>query len=195
MGEENKMRKIAIAVVALMLSVPAVFAQSSSDKNHGEIGVFADMFRLNKTNFVGIGGRVGFNVHPNVQVEAEMNYDFERNFSTDIPLPGGAPNTFVRSNLRLVHGLFGPKFQVGTGALRAFVTAKGGFLNFSNDKRLAAQFNGIPNGNTKGVFYPGGGIEAYAGNIGIRLEAGDEIYWSGGAHHNLRVSAGPQFRF
>jgi hypothetical protein len=191
------MRKIVVVIVALMLSVPAVFAQSDNDKNHGEIGVFADMFRLNhaKTNFVGVGGRVGFNVHPNVQIEAEMNYDFERNFSTDIPLPGGTPNTFVRSNVRLVHGLFGPKFQVGTGALRAFVTAKGGFLNFSTDKNLAGQFSGIPNGDTNGVFYPGGGIEAYAGNIGIRIEAGDEIYWDRGANHNFRISGGPQFRF
>ncbi len=178
-----------------MLSVPAVFAQGTSDKNHGEIGVFADMFRLTNTNYVGVGGRVGFNVHPNVQFEAEMNYDFERNFSTDIPLPGGTPNTFVRSNRRLIHGMFGPKFQVGTGAIRAFITAKGGFLNFSTDKNLAGQFSQVPNGDTNGVFYPGGGLEFYAGPIGIRLEAGDEIYWSNGAHNNLRVSAGPQIRF
>jgi hypothetical protein len=189
------MKKIVMVMVALLFSVPTVFAQN--ELNHGEIGAFANYFRLQhaKANFVGIGGRIGFNVHPNVQFEGEMAYDFERNISTDLPLPGGTPNTFVRSPLRLVHGLFGPKFQVGTGAARLFVTAKGGFLNFSENKVLSGQITGIPNGDTNGVFYPGGGIEGFVGPVGIRVEAGDEIYWSDGAHHNLRVAAGPQFRF
>jgi len=190
------MKKIVMVMIALLLCVPAILAQDN-DYNHGEIGVFANYFRLQhaKENFVGIGGRFGFNVHPNVQLEAEMAYDFERNVSTDLPLPGGTPNTFVRSPLRLVHGLFGPKFQVGTGAARVFVTAKGGFLNFSTNRVLSGQITGIPNGNTDGVFYPGGGFEIFGGPIGLRVEAGDEIYWDNGAHNNLRIAAGPQFRF
>ena len=190
------MKKIATVMLALLLGVPALTAQND-DKNHGELGVFANYFRLDRsnTNFVGLGGRVGFNVHPNVQFEGEMAYDFERNVSTDLPLPGGTPNTFVKSPLRIVHGLFGPKFQVGTGAARAFVTAKGGFINFSTNRSLAGQITGVPNGETNGVFYPGGGFEVYAGPIGLRIEAGDEIYFSNGAHNNLRIAAGPQIRF
>ena len=179
-------------ILALMAS-PAIFAQGTPDKDHGEIGAFLNVTRLhhaNDTNFYGFGGRIGFNVHPNVQFEAEMAYDFSRNFTVTT-----SSATSTNTNLRLVHGLFGPKFQVGTGAFRAFVTAKGGFLNFSTNHNLTGQFNGIPNGDTNGVFYPAGGIEAYAGILGIRVEVGDEMYFDNGANHNLRITAGPQIRF
>ena len=43
--------------------------------------------------------------------------------------------------------------------------------------------------------YPGGGFEAFAGPIGVRAEVGDDIYFLNGAHNNLGVSLGPQFRF
>jgi hypothetical protein len=47
-------------------------AQSS---DHVEVGVFADYMNFSATdphiNFV--GGRAAFNVHPNVQLEAEMS--------------------------------------------------------------------------------------------------------------------------
>jgi hypothetical protein len=45
------------------------------------------------------------------------------------------------------------------------------------------------------VFYPGGGVEFNAGRLGIRVEAGDEIYFDNGANHNFRLTAGPQIRF
>ena len=43
--------------------------------------------------------------------------------------------------------------------------------------------------------YPAAGVEAFAGPIGLRLEAGDDVYFHSGAHNNLRVTIGPQFRF
>src|SRR5207302_1090504 len=49
--------------------------------------------------------------------------------------------------------------------------------------------------NVNGVVYPGGGVEFYLGPIGIRGEAGDEIYFNHGAHNNLRVAIGPNIRF
>src|SRR3954469_25606313 len=64
--------------------------------NHGEIGIYADYFRLTprgasgSSNFLGLGGRVGFNVHPNIALEAEMNYDFARNY-TPSAHPGAPP--------------------------------------------------------------------------------------------------------
>jgi hypothetical protein len=52
-----------------------VVAQSTED--HGEVGVFADYFRFtpgnSTTNFVGVGGRLGINVHPNISLEGEMS--------------------------------------------------------------------------------------------------------------------------
>jgi hypothetical protein len=46
-----------------------------------------------------------------------------------------------------------------------------------------------------GVFYPGGGLEGRIGPVGLRLDIGDEMYFNGGAHNNLRVSFGPFIRF
>lgn len=188
------MKRIALVVILAMIAAPALLAQGTPDKDHGEIGAFVNWTRLhhaNDTNFFGFGGRVGFNVHRNVQLEAEMAYDFSRNFTvTTSALP-----TSQNTHLRMLHGLFGPKFQVGTRAVRAFVTVKGGFLNFSTDHNLTGQINGITQGDTNGVVYPGAGLEAYAGWFGIRAEVGDEIYFDRGANHNLRVTIGPQIRF
>jgi hypothetical protein len=165
-------------------------------QNHGEFGVYADYVRLHhadNTNFWGIGGRFGFNVHSHVQLEAEMSYDFSRSFTNTFT--NGGTVTVVTSDLRLLHGLFGPKFQTGGGAIRVFGVLKGGFLNFSSNTSVGNQISNIPFGDTNGVFYPGGGVEFFAGPIGLRLEAGDLMYFDRGANNNLRLTIGPQFRF
>lgn len=187
------MKKIVLVLTAalFLMVAPATFAQ-----NHGEFGVFADYVRLhhaNDANYVGLGGRFGFNVHEHVQLEAEMSYDFAKSFTTTTT--NGGTVTVNRTDLRLLHGLFGPKFQTGGQAIRGFVVLKGGFLNFSTDNALAGQFTGVPRGDTNGVFYPGGGVEFFAGPFGVRFEAGDLMYFDNGANHNLRITVGPQFRF
>ena len=63
-------------------------AQSLSLKDHGEVGLLADYFRSDRTdatlNYVGLGGRLAFNLHPNAQIEGEMAYDFDRNYTKHI---------------------------------------------------------------------------------------------------------------
>lgn len=181
------------------LMAPAALAQSD-DRNHGDFGVYWDYFRLNfaKTNMFGVGGRVGFNLHPAVAIEGEMSYDFQRSVTQDITI-GGITNTF-RSNLRLIHGLFGPKIQSTKGPIRVFVVLKGGLLNFGIGGPVTAgtfanQIGTIKDGDTNGVFYPGGGIEFNAGALGIRVEAGDEMFWDNGVNHNFKFMGGPQIRF
>src|SRR5258707_1248167 len=128
------------AVLSLVLlsvfSAPALMAQS----DHFEVGVFADYLNLSRTsphiNYAGVGGRVGFNVHPHVQIEAEMSYDFERNFTT--LFSDGIDTQFVRSRVRPLTGFFGPKFQTSSGPFRAFATFKAGFVNFSTTNENAA---------------------------------------------------------
>lgn len=193
------MKRIALVLMicAVLLVTPALFAQNDTDHlNHGELGAFFNYTRLHNAsnNFYGVGGRIGFNVAPHIQFEAEGAYDWERNFSSSITNIGGG-TSIVSSKLRLVHGLFGPKFDFGTGSFRPFVTAKGGLLNFSGSNSITGTVNGIPNGDTNGVFYPGAGVEGFIGWFGIRVEAGDEIYFDNGANHNFRFTAGPQFRF
>ena len=184
-------------VLFFFAAAPALLAQ-----NHGEAGVFAEYFRFEGTspvsNFVGIGGRAAINMNPNVQLEAEMAYDFERNFTSTYT--NGISTSFATSKLRPLHGLFGPKFDFGTGAFRLFVTGKVGFENLTvtNNGAPTGFVNavGLGNGSTYFEVYPGVGIEAFfAGPIGVRLEAGDDIYFNNGANSNFRISFGPQFRF
>ena len=185
-----------VLILALALMTPAVLAQ----EEHGEVGVFANYLRfhnLNNQNFWGVGGRVAFNLNNWAQLEGSLGYNFERNFTTGTP---GVTGSFSRSGFRTIDGLFGPKFQTGAGPVKAFVTTKVGFMNFSvTDKGLVSGFTGqlsdVPNGNTHFAFYPGGGIELFAGWFGVRADIGDEMYWENGAHHNMRVTFGPQFRW
>jgi len=180
-------------------SAPIVMAQGHSD--HIEVGVFADYFRPSDAapnrNFIGLGARAAFNLHSSVQLEAEMAYDFKRTFNTEFT--DGVLVEPVTTQFRTLHGFFGPKFQTGSGPVRIFITGKVGFDNFSisNQNATAGFVNavGLTNGTTFFAVYPGGGIEAFAGPIGLRAEVGDDIYFDHGAHNNLRVTFGPQFRF
>ncbi len=187
----------AAIILALALTVPAALAQQ---EEHGEFGVFADYTRLhnaNNANFWGVGGRVAFNLRKWAQLEGGMAYDFERNFTTATP---GVTGTFTRSGLKIVDGLFGPKFQTGIGPVKAFVTAKGGFVNFSSSPKATFSsftnaISSIPGGNTNGAFYPGGGVELFYHWIGVRAEVGDLMYFDHGTNHNLKFTLGPQFRW
>ncbi len=197
------MKRIAILValtLGLAVIAPAASAQSSDDKNHGNLGVYADFTRLQPAdlNMFGVGARLGVNLRPHVVLEGEMAYDFERNKTQTIT--GGLTTTTVRSHLRLLHGLFGLKIQ-STGPVRIFALAKGGFVNFGVGGPVTAgtinnQINQIVDGDTNGVFYPGGGVEFNVGWLGFRVEAGDEImFLNRGTSNNFRATAGPQIRF
>jgi hypothetical protein len=189
-------RFVLFAAVAAIVCAPAARAQ-----NHAEVGAFVDYFKLHETgtNFVGIGGRVAVNVAAPVQLEAEMSYDFSRAFAETFDNGTGIVST-QNSRIKVLHGLFGPKLQT-TGPVRVFVTAKGGFTNFRFDTG-ANSFSGFTSSvqnlrddNVSAVFYPGGGVEAFLGPIGLRLEVGDEMIFASGVRHNWKVTVGPQIRF
>jgi hypothetical protein len=202
------MKRFAIlSVIALCLAVvmPVASAQEKPDPhkdliNHGNLGLYFDLTRLSNTqlNMFGVGGRIGFNVHRHVVLEGEMAYDFEQSKTQSIT-SGGVTNT-VRSNVRMLHFLFGPKIQT-TGPVRFFALLKGGLVNFGvggpvTAGAVNAQIGSIVDGNTDKAFYPGGGVELNRRKWGIRAEAGDEMIWfNDGVHHSLRVAFGPQIRF
>jgi hypothetical protein len=192
----------------LFAILPSVRAQDK--ENHVEIGIFGDYFRLGETrgpslsgtgatSFGGVGARLSINVSRRWQIEPEMNYDFAESFSEGFTGPSGTG--FSTSRLRILHGMIGPKFQTGGGAFRAFVTVKGGGDDFMFSSApvtfstFASSVSGLRTNNVVGVVYPGGGIEAYLGPIGLRIDVGDEIYFQSGAHNNLRVTFGPSIRF
>jgi hypothetical protein len=172
-----------------------------SPYHHGEFGVQANYLRLanfNDLNTLGVGANLDFNVRRHLQFEAQMAYNFERN-TTSASTTGGF-TSFNRTGLRSLTGLFGPKFTSGTGAWRVFGTVQGGFLHFNTSNNgvvtgFVGSVGSVTDFGTFGVFYPGVGVEAFAGPIGLRLDVGDEMYFNNGAHNNLRVAVGPQIRF
>jgi hypothetical protein len=216
-----------LAVLALPLSIkaqddqapppsgpPPQYVQNSPhhgfDNNHGSIGVYGDLFRVkpaggNSVNFVGLGARVGFNVHPNIALEGEMSYDFAKNYTAlnTGDNSGTLSSTTVSSRTRPLTALFGPKFQFGTsGPFRAFVTGKVGFTEFSHSSTTTVSgdtfsnaFDQFGGGTTHFAAYPGGGIEGFFGPLGLRLEAGDQMYFNNGTYNNLRVTFGPELSF
>ena len=191
------MKRVALLVFFAGWLVPLASAQ-----DHIQIGAYGDYFRLSQTNtnLAGLGGRVGYTVFSHVMLEGEMNYDFDQGF-TDHCVVTGCTVTVANSSLKVLHGLFGPKIVAGHGAIRPFVTLKGGFVNFRLDPRPATfgtftdSVNNLRANNVSGAVYPGAGLEGHVGPVGLRLEAGDEIYFAGNTHHNVRVAFGPFLRF
>lgn len=207
-------RLLLIAGLAALIAGPASLAAQNT-YDHGEVGVYGDLFRVapsgaTATNYLGLGGRVGFNIATHAALEAEMNYDFEQNY-TNIKLSGsggtgsgsGSSTTYT-ARVRPITGLFGPKFQFGSsGAFRAFLEAKGGFIDFTTSCNapagsgscFATSLSSFGGSSTHFAAFPGGGIEAFFGPIGIRVDAGDELWVNNGVTNNLRVTFGPTLRF
>jgi hypothetical protein len=189
--------------IVLFLFLAACFVPLASAQDHFQAGAYADYFRLSQTNsnMAGLGGRAAIKAFSHVMLEGEMSYDFQKAFTEGFTNPTGGVLTFQNSNLKVLHGLAGPKFVGGHGRIRPFLTVKGGIINFRLDPRPASvagfvsSVENLRSNNVSGVLYPGAGLEGHIGPVGLRLEAGDEIYFAGGTHHNLRLSFGPFLRF
>jgi hypothetical protein len=172
-----------------------------SPYRHGEFGVQANYLRLanfGDLNTFGVGANLDFNATRHFQLEAQMAYNFEKNTTTASST--GGFTSFNRTGLRTLTGLFGPKFISGTGAWRFFGTLQGGFIHFNTSNNgpvtgFVGSVGSVTSFGTMGVFYPGVGVEAFAGPIGLRVDVGDEMYFNNGAQNNLRVAIGPQIRF
>jgi hypothetical protein len=150
-----------------IVSAPRAFAQ-----DRVAFGAYVDYFRLSQTdnNFAGVGARLGVGLGSHVMLEGEMNYDFNQTFNEGFS--DGTTLVVERTNVRLLHGLFGPKLALGHSNFHLFVTAKGGFLNVRLDSRpanLNTFFSSIENIRSQDLmaaFYPGGGVEGRIGPPG-----------------------------
>lgn len=74
------MKRLALLLLLGTGLVPAAFAQET---DHLQVGVYADYFGLKqtKTNFAGLGARVGIPAIRHVNFEGEINYDFDQVFN------------------------------------------------------------------------------------------------------------------
>lgn len=181
---------------------------ASYDTTHVSLGVFGDYLRYqpkgSAIGLVGVGARLGVNMSHNTAIEGEMDYDFAKNYTVaSTSGSGGSVTTnFTTVGIRPLWALFGPRFDLGTEHANFFLTGKVGFVNWttSNPNRVSSTtfanaVNSIGGSGTQAAVYPGGGFQGYWGAIGLHVEVGDAIYFNNGAHNNMRVTFGPQFRF
>jgi hypothetical protein len=194
------MRKVLLLLICAAAFVPALRAQ---EFDHTNLGVYADYFRSNQTgtNMAGLGGRVGVKAFPHVKLEGEVSYDFNQVFTEGFTNTSGGSVSFQNTGTRTLHGLFGPKLELGHSSFRPFLEVKGGFVNYFFDARGASfdtfvsSIEHLRAQNMNGVVMPGGGLEGRLGPVGLRLDVGDEMYFNHGTHHNLKVMFGPFVRF
>jgi hypothetical protein len=169
-----------------------------------EAGIFLDSLSVSQTatNNLGLGARFGYRVHHNILLEAELAYDYGLNFhEAFVNLANGDIVAIENTSIGVTHGLIGPMVQPSHGHFRPFATMKAGFIDFRLSGSLlpygdiASSVLGLRTSNLNAALYPAGGIQASLGPVGLRLEAGDEIYFNHGAHNNLRITFGPILRF
>ncbi len=193
------MRKLTPIILPLLL-----FATSSSFAQKVEAGIFLDYLSVSQTstNNFGLGARFGYRIHRDVMLEGELAYDYGINFDEAyLNIANGNITAIARTSIGVTQGLFGPKLQSAGGGFRPFATLKAGFVDFRLSPTLlpysdiASSVFGLRTSSLNAAIYPAAGIEATLGPVGLRLEAGDEIYFNHGAHNNLRITFGPILRF
>lgn len=191
------MRKLLLPLLLLVAS--PLLAQRKV-----ELGVFIDYINISQTstNNFGIGGRFGYRIHPAVMLEGELAYDYGINFDEAYRnIANGNLTAIERTSIGVTHGLVGPKFQPAGGGFRPFATLKAGFVDFRlspsllPSSQLASVVLGLRTSNLNFAVYPAAGVETALGPVGLRFEAGDEIYFNQGARQNLRITFGPIVRF
>jgi hypothetical protein len=169
-----------------------------------EVGIFLDSLDISQTstNNFGIGARFGYRVHHDVLFEGELAYDYGINFNEAyLNISTGNISAIEHTSIGVTQGLFGPMLQRSAGHLHPYATIKAGFIDFRLSPSLlpysgiASTLIGLRTSNLNAALYPAAGIEATLGPVGLRLEAGDEIYFNSGAHNNLRITFGPILRF
>jgi len=194
-------REIALIPIALLLcgSAPRLFAQERV-----EVGIFLDYLSISQTNTnnFGVGGRFGYRIHRKLMMEGELAYDYGINFHEAYRnITNGDITAVERTSIGVTHGLFGPTLQPDKGRFRPFVTLKGGFMDFRLSPSLVplsaveSTLLGIRTSSLNVAMYPGAGVEASLGPVGLRFELGDELYFNSGAHNNVRITFGPILRF
>jgi hypothetical protein len=194
--------RILAPLLLFCLGIPCLSAQKRV-----EAGVFLDYLSISQTgtNNFGIGGRFGYRVHHDIMAEGEVAYDYGVNVNEAFRnVVNGNLVAIEHTSVGITHGLFGIKLQPN-GGFRPFVTMKAGFVDFRLSPSLLgnvlpgstviSDILGLRTSSLNAAIYPGGGLQAAIGPVGLRFELGDEIYFSHGGHNNFRVTFGPIIRF
>lgn len=192
------MRQLILIGLLVCFVARVAFAQSRL-----EAGVFLDSLSISQTNTnnFGLGGRFGYRVHHDVQLEGELAYDYGVNFKEAYRnITTGNVAAIENTSIGVTNFLAGPKLQP-KGGFRPFATLKAGFMDFRLAPSLLPYSNlvspilGLRTSSLTFALYPAAGVEATLGPVGLRLEFGDEMYFNSGTHNNLRITFGPILRF
>lgn len=197
----SRLGKGSFSLVVLLLCASFLQARAQSRM---EAGLFLDYLNVSQTQTpnVGLGGRFGYRVYPHVMAEGELNYDYGVNFrELYVNVADGDVAAIGRSSIGVTNGLFGPMLGPANRYFRPFVTLKGGFIDFRLSPSLVpysglvSSVLGIRTSHVNAALYPGAGVEANLGPVGLRLEFGDLVYFNRGGHNNFRFTVGPIVRF
>jgi len=195
------MRKVVLLATFFVL---CVCSSPGFGQSRVEAGVYLDYLGISQTNTnnFGLGARFGYRAHRHLMLEGEFTYSYGVNFKEAyLNIANGSVTAIGQSSIGVTDVLFGPMLQPAHGHLRPFATMKAGWLDFRLSPSLVPYSGvvssalGIRTSNVDAALYPGGGVEAVLGPVGLRLEFGDVIYFNGGGHNNLRISLGPVLRF
>lgn len=198
------MVKLTLLLSIFLLVLSRGFAQDRQSHDRIEAGLFLDYLGISQTstNNFGLGTRFGYRVYPGIMLEGEFAYDYGLNFDEACRnLSAGNVTAIERTSIGVTQGLIGPKIQRSAGHLHPYATLKAGFADFRLSPSLlpysnvASSIFGLRTSNLNAALYPAAGVSATVGPVGLRLEAGDEIYFNRGPHHNLRITFGPILRF
>lgn len=190
--------------LTLIFFTPLILASLTFAQKRIEVGIFLDSLSVSQTNTdnLGIGARVACQIHHNVMIEGELAYDYGLNFNEAFHnVITGNVVAIERTSIGITHGLFGPTLIRGEGHLHPFATFKAGFIDFRLSSSLLPYVDivspilNLRTSSLNAALYPAAGLEATLGPLGLRLEAGDELYFNQGAHNNLRITFGPILRF
>jgi hypothetical protein len=193
------MRKLTLCFLA-----PLLLTSFSPAQQRVEVGVFLDSLSISQTstNNFGLGVRFGYRIHPSIMLEGELAYDYGLNFDeTYRDITNGDVTAIAHTSVGVTHGLFGPKIERSSGHFHPFATLKAGFIDFRLSPGLlpyssiVSSVFGLRTSNLNAALYPAAGLAATLGPLGLRFEAGDELYFNQGTHNNLRITFGPFLRF
>jgi hypothetical protein len=103
--------------VSFLLFLASCFVPlaSAQDGEHGQLA-------QTDNNFGGVGALASFQAFKEIKLEAQMSYDFNQTFAEEFTDTGTV--TFSRTNLRILHGEFGPRINIGHHAIQPFIMLK-----------------------------------------------------------------------
>ena len=117
------MKRVLLLVLAALGISPAAFAE---ENDHLQLGVYADYFRMSQTDtdFAGLGGRFTSTAYRQRKLEGELSYGFDQVFHEGFTDDSTVPPTVTaaRSNIRALHGMFGPKLELGHSSFHSLLS-------------------------------------------------------------------------